>query len=109
MNITPERAIDLAEEIDSALKAGEFIGEGLAEAADCLAILRHYAEIAPKWQAVLDAEPVAARIFSGESHHFDDVFDLNAHEDPAALLTDLEEYAKRRGFCCDKLIIKPAP
>lgn len=49
--MTPERALELAEQIEAAIKSGEFVDEGLPEATDCVAILRHYAEI-------MRAEPV---------------------------------------------------
>ena len=57
---TPERALELAAilELGSRFKAMQRSGE-------IAAILRHYAEIAPKYQAVLDAEPVAYRFDGG--------------------------------------------
>ena len=75
MNITPEaeplgsehqardlaqRALELANEIepvrDYKIKKLTLWNPAASE---IVAILRHYAEIAPKWQAVLDAEVVA--------------------------------------------------
>ena len=47
---TPERALELADLVNG-------WPEDPYELDELIAILRHYAEIAPKYQAVLDAEP----------------------------------------------------
>lgn len=71
MDITPDKAEGLAQR---ALELADFADECAASLDELLGDLssttvvayrelaklaRHYAEIAPKWQAVLDAEPVA--------------------------------------------------
>lgn len=57
---TPERALELAKEFEIPEDERDLYCEDEAKKVeDCAAILRHYAEILPKWQAVLDAEPVA--------------------------------------------------
>lgn len=65
MNITPERALEFAKLLEAnevVFNDGQYdyyLTDLFPEAFDVAAILRHYAEIAPKWQAVLNAEPVA--------------------------------------------------
>jgi hypothetical protein len=53
MNITPTRALELANIVEEWADAQT---DGLEF--EVSAFLRAYAEIAPRWQAVLDAEPV---------------------------------------------------
>lgn len=80
MNVTPERSLELADEYDRQAERHILIatdpfadaGWQQEQAGECLekaAILRHYAEIAPKWQAVLDAEPVALIEWSKSNVH----------------------------------------
>lgn len=81
MTPTPERALELADEYDRQadrhilIAADPFAdAEWQQEQADeCLekaTILRHYAEILPKWQAVLDAEPVGSVVKFLETRAF---------------------------------------
>lgn len=97
MNITPERALELADtleiEADCIAVAAHLTDtdpQEVTEKRDAAAILRHYAEILPKWQAVLDAEPVAWRNPESTS------------EDYAFSFWPSPSY-------CVSLIIKPAP
>jgi hypothetical protein len=53
MNITPTRALELAER-----SLNFFDNLGMSEKLEISACLKSYAEIAPRWQAALDAEPV---------------------------------------------------
>ena len=71
MNITTDkaeglaqRALELANEIEPVrdYKIKKLTLRNPA-ASQIVEILRHYAEIAPKWQAVLDAEPVKTTCF----------------------------------------------
>ena len=55
MTTTPERALELAQKL--LMNPGGYLtGVEILEAET---VLRHYAEIAPRWQAVLDAPTVA--------------------------------------------------
>lgn len=65
MTPAPERALELADYLEHKLDNDQdalvkFAAMSTKEVkAEIAAILRRYAEIAPKWQAVLDAKPVA--------------------------------------------------
>lgn len=52
--VSPERALELANKVAGG--GGKITQE---DDASIIAILRAYADLAQKWQAVLDAEPVA--------------------------------------------------
>jgi hypothetical protein len=56
MTPTPERALELADLLEVCQPNVLINGAPVDE---IRAYLRHYADIAPRWQAVLDAEPVA--------------------------------------------------
>lgn len=112
MGITPERALELADEYAGLVKERRRLSKRYAdlaepvialsievEAADLeekAAIFRHYAEILPKWQAVLDAEPVA--------YGYRYLVEYRLTTDKR-----MAEMADRQGYQADRLIIKPAP
>lgn len=89
---TPERALELANLI------GRLTGPCFAElspgtAKEAAAVLRHYAELSQKWQAVLDAEPLGILV-----------------NVPGSYLVTWDEQAMLKSYqgTC-RLIIKPAP
>lgn len=104
MNITPERALELANKISAGecrlSVQGSFVLSNLMDCdRDIVAVLRAYADIAPKWQAVLDAPAVAyvAAVPVCDVFGVKNSFTLN--------------WGKEVGDVSDgaQLIIKPAP
>ena len=117
MTPTPERALELAELCENEAESGFDAAEraaGTPELADAYmhgvrisrekaAILRHYAEILPKWQAVLDAEPTNDD-FQQAAMLIADHFDYPWQYMPEQGRADLRGLARKI-----VAIIKPAP
>lgn len=88
MNTTPERALELAEYMIDDMN-GDVLPGGLV-ATEVAAVCRAYAELAKKWQAVLDAEPIDDAFWNGRG----------------TSLGDASWHVKNRPECAH-LIIKP--
>lgn len=67
---TPQRALELAGEIEKSLRYGEFFDDATQDASDLAAILRHYAEI-------MQAEPVGFYVPDTQCHGFS--FERESH------------------------------